>query len=336
MNFSDTSIEAVELERNWLGKIQPVAVSRITLPVGCITNGIILQPEALADAVEQLWQQAKPQALTSRAVAISIPESQVFSRVLRFPGAITTPQISETIQAQLSHYLPFSNAEVAYDFVTLSRKTDQVDVLLIAVAKTTLQGYRTLAAAAQWKLQTIELESISTARAVIAPQTPGAVVGIIDLGARTTIVSLFDSAGLRFTFNIPLAGNHLTEYVAKQLKLELVEAEQLKCELGLTGKTAKPLQTCLEPLVQKLTEAITYFNDTNHEAVQQFYLVGGTAQLPSMDTWLQDKLGVPCSRAKLLPAWAKNSIVDMMHCNALGLALGALPNYSGQMINFIK
>ncbi|MBI2416165.1 MAG: pilus assembly protein PilM [Candidatus Kerfeldbacteria bacterium] len=346
VNLSDYSVEAVELHRGIFSRLPAVtAISRITLADGIVNNGIILDQPALIAQLQVLWQQARPTPFQAKAVVVSLPESQVFTRLLSFPVGVSRDHIAATLQQQLGHYLPFTNNDVGHNFIQLGQRGQQQDILLVAVPRTILQSYRTLAQTMQWKLVAIELESISSARAVLSAVTPGTAQLLLDIGARTTIVSFFNHTGLLFTFNIPVAGQQLTQQIMKTAKLTAALAEQLKCRDGITGKNATvttALTTVLASIVSKIQEAKQYVENNYGHTVERIYCIGGTANLPGLMDWLQQQLGQPCGVAQLLASLRKNSTLALLqddglvYSNAVGLALGVVAkeqSFSGVNLN---
>lgn len=343
INFSDTSIEAVELEQGWLQGPAFSAFSRVLLPDGCIENGVILKPEIVVEQLRQLLAQAKPKAITTTAITLSLPEGQIFSRLLSFPKSSTQDQIEQTIIDQLSRFLPFEPGEVFFDTLPLGQRGDKVDVLLVAVQKTVVQGYEAIAQQLGWTVKAIELESISSARAVLDKIPARQAILLLDIGARTTIASWFDSSGLRYSYNIALAGNYFTEQVVKQLRCTPLEAEQRKQAEGFTGAMAPILTEAFSPILKQVREGLAYVQANYDLPTTAVHLLGGSARLPGLADFLTQQLHIETSLVQLLPKLKKNDILqqiqeeDSIYYNAVGLALGSSKAYQQRpTINFYR
>lgn len=343
VNFSDTSIEAVELTQGWLQPPRLSAFSRVILPDGCIDNGIILQSDVVITQLRQLCNQAKPNAILHPTVALSLPEGQVFSRLLSFPRASTGGEIEQTITAQLSRFIPFEPAEVWFDTLLLGERGDKRDVVLVAVQKKVIAEYETIAQQLGWTLKAIELESISSARAVLGMLAADQAVLLLDIGARTTIASWFDRYGLRYSYNIPLAGNYFTEQVVKKVHCTLLEAEQRKQAEGFSGIMAAILAEAFTPILKQLREGLAYVHANYHLPTTTVHLLGGSAQLPGLVDFLKEQLRLSAAPATLLPTLKKNDIVQhiqqegSIYFNAVGLALGSCKDFQQRpAINFYR
>lgn len=342
LNLSDASIEVAELQQGWFGRPKLIAVGRSVLPAGCIEQGVIKQLDVVIEKIKLACAEAKsdnvPHAITAKLATMAVPEAQIYSRLLRFPKDVSQEQLRHTIQVQFSDYLPFEITEVAYDYLRLGQTNDQIDVLLAAVPITILKSYTALCQQLGYHIQALELESISSARAVLSETSKAATSTLLlDLGAHTTIASWFDRYGLCFTFNQALAGEALTDSIVASLKVPVTEAEQLKQRLGLTGKTASSIQTTLQPLLTQIREGMNYVQQSAGLQTDRIMLIGGTAQLPGLADWLQGQLGVTVELAKLLPGLQTNGIIDGIYYNAIGLALGGSKHYQARpKINFYR
>lgn len=343
VNFSDTSIEAVELEQGWLNAPSFTAYSRVLLPDGCIENGIILKSATVIEQLRKLLVQAQPQAIKGQSVTLSLPEGQVFSRLLSFPKASSAEQIEQTIVDQLSRFIPFEPNEIVFDTMPMGTRGDKCDVLLVAVQKKVVKEYEAVATQLGWTLKSIELESISSARAVLAKIPAKAAVLLLDIGARTTIASWFDATGLRYSYNIAIAGNYFTNQLVKQLHCTPLEAEQRKQAEGLSGPVEKILTTAFMPILTQVREGLAYVQSNYGLPTTAVRLLGGSAQLPHLADFLSDQLQIETTLATLLPSVKKNGIIQQLqkegiiYYNAVGLALGSSKNYQQRpAINFYK
>ncbi len=335
LNLSDTSAELVELSGSLLQRSGWTQSVREELVEGLVENGIIHQVDALA---AKLAGQFKPGDL-----AMSIPEGQVYSRWLRFPLSAKLHDIRQTITEQAGHYFPFESHELVFDCISTGRIGDQQDVFCVAVPKKVLEGYRQLSKLLRCNLVRLELESLSSARAVL-PQLPthGSTL-ILDIGARTTIASWFMHSGLRFTFNIPLAGQYFTEQVQTHLKLTKLEAERLKQQLGFTKQVAPVLESAFAPVLKAIMEGISYVQSEWQMNTTHVVLLGGSAQLPKLTDYLDQQLHLPVGLPSALP-WEKTYGMVSTEAqeagymlNAVGLALGAVKAYRHwPSVNFIN
>lgn len=347
INISDSSVEAVVLTKSLFGGIKCSTVSRRVLPDGTVHNGKIADAVAMASELKQLFASAQPKPIQSGKIALSIPEAQTFTRILRFPIQTTDKEMEASVLTQISQYLPFEPSELVYDYIDLGSQAESKDVLVVAANKQVVAEYVTAVTAIGHHVHAIELESLSAARAVLDIPTDSTIVMLLDIGARTTNISFFGKQGLLFTYSVPIAGNEFTQTIASALRISENQAEKLKCERGFSesGRSKYDVKEVLTKaftvLVQKINEGIDYVEDTHNTKVHHAVIIGGSAQLPQLGDFLQDELHMPMMQATILPAIAKHSIFkpfnvdEVLYYNAVGLALGQLnPPPHNRYINF--
>lgn len=329
VNVSDSSVEVVELTTGWFGQARITAQQRTDLAEGLVDNGIIHDPVALAAAIQSIVPRGD--------LIMSIAEGQAYSRWLRFPASANARDIKNTIQSQCAQYVPFEANEVALDYLFAGKRGEQQDVLFLAVPRVVLTGYQELATALQCKLKRLELESLSSARAALNGLPSTGATLLLDVGARTTIASWFTKEGLRFSFNIPMAGHYFTTQVQKALKITPLEAERVKQRFGFNGKTKVVLAAAWQPIVKGVNEASSYLQAEFQLHTTAITLIGGSAQLPGVVDWLHEQWQLPVALPTVLPWQKKYGMVDALMLNAVGLVLGELKPYRDwPTVNFIN
>jgi type IV pilus assembly protein PilM len=161
---------------------------------------------------------------------------------------------------------------------------------------------------------------------------------IIDIGARTTNVSIFDSSRtLNLSVTIPIAGNHFTKAIAEELKKKDDEAEKLKRTFSLDDKETDNkilsiLQAHLQKIIKEIQNAIKYYEDKVGNKIEQVILVGGSALLPKLDEHFMAKLerkviiGNPLE--KILDTEVLDRKNSVLFANVIGLALRGVGDIS--------
>lgn len=349
INFADTSIEAVQAVSSWLGGAKVRSFNRMEIPAGVIENGSLRDETQLVNQVRQLLTTAKPKPITSQRVACSIPESQIFSRVLSFPLQVSLAEIHQSLQFQLPAYVPFEANAMYYDALPLGEHNGQTEVLAVALDRKILDAYVKLFDRLRMRIDTIELESISSSRAVMKLPPEGQLSLLLDIGSRTTIVSFFSQAGLCFTFNVPVAGALFTEQIAKTQNITIHQAEKIKCQYGFQAKgksaaVSDVLRAAWQPIITKIKEGIDYIETKTKSQLASIVLIGGSAQLPGLTAYLREQFNVETSLGSLLPIFKKNSILQaliqqqLMYADAAGLAAGPFKRSTAQApsINFFR
>jgi len=157
----------------------------------------------LVDAIKKLIHDTK---VSSREVDIAIPESQSFTRVIKFP-LLSDPEIASAVKWEAEQYIPIpiSEAIIQHEIVERREKTSppEVLVLLVAAPRALVEKYVNVTGQAGLTAGAVETSLIALTRS-LAPANQTSV--LVDMGARTTSMALAKNGQLVFSRTIPTAG----------------------------------------------------------------------------------------------------------------------------------
>lgn len=295
LDISDHSIEVLELS----SKNKVKAFARILLEQGIVKDGKILNKEKLAEKIKEVVAKAK---IKSKKVVLALPESKTFIHFFEKP---------EDIKEQAAKLIPWNLEEIYFDIQ---------DTLYVAVPKSIVDGYLEVLNKLGLEPIAFEIESLALGRALRAKNCL-----VVDIGARTTNLSIFDkNKKLKISANVAMAGNHFTKSIADKLKISLREAEKLKASYGLNetkkeGEVMLVLQKELQPIIEKIKKIINFYG----KDINQVLLVGGSAQIPKIDSYFSSNLNLKVSigKSSIAKQLKQKSILFNM---VIGLALRAL------------
>mgnify|MGYP001589839335 CR=1 FL=1 len=340
INCSDSSLEALELARDHDALVIK-SQSRVLLEGGIIENGKIIQPEKLKIAVQTLLAQAKPSALSGKDVVLTIPESRSFVQTYVLPQAIGVKQVPSALFSEARETLPVEADLIMADFQKVGETEDGTRYLFAATYSELIHEYVDFFASLRLKVSSITMESIALGAATVDESKEETVL-ILDIGARTTIASVFQNGSLQESININIAGNQLTAALAEKLKINVAEAEQRKTTAGLKhadGDSAALLiiQGQLQPLKDEIQLFIKFYEQRTRMSIGRVILAGGTAALPGLDEYFTDNLSLPTTLAEPLPLFRVSMDRPDLerYIVVLGLARIASGNYH-RVINFLE
>src|SRR3989344_7623939 len=317
LDISDHSIEAVLIKKTF-GRPKVAAYARTVLRGDVIRDGIIKNPERLAENIKKVLASGRPKPIRASRCILSLPDARAFTTIFKLPAGLKHSEIKNTIPYKAEEIIPFKSSEVYLDFLAKAGLT--------AVA--------------------FDLESISLARALVSPALINeakkhlakdskkfdAAILLMDIGARVTNLNIFDRNGIRQSLSIKIAGNRFSKALAAKLSVTEHEAEALKIKVGFDskqdkGRVALVLQKEFERLINETKKLINYYQEESGRRVGLVILAGGSSLLPGLDQHLTDNLGLPVKIGDILtkvndPAnliKAKNKSV--IFANVLGLGL---------------
>lgn len=108
----------------------------------------------------------------------------------------------------------------------------EVETNIVTAAAASVQNTIKALERADLHVEEFVLNPLASAEAVLLPAEKELAAIVVDIGAGTTDIALFDSKGLFFTSVIPIGGDYITSDLAVGLRTPLAQAEQIKKEHG--------------------------------------------------------------------------------------------------------
>ncbi|HRD01668.1 MAG TPA: cell division protein FtsA [Candidatus Saccharicenans sp.] len=128
----------------------------------------------------------------------------------------------------------------------------EVNVHIVTSAITSLQNLKNCLEKSNIGVQEIVLNQIATSYSTLTQDERELGVGLIDLGAGTTEVAIFERGSLWYTSTIPLGGDNFTNDIAVGLRTPIPEAEKIKKKYGCVALPVTEEQETIEvPTVGK-------------------------------------------------------------------------------------
>lgn len=269
----------------------------------------------IAQIVSKLFKEAN---VSSKDVAIALPETQVFTRSIKFP-LLTDQEISSAVKWEAEQYIPIPVKEAIIQHQVLERRENanppEVSVLLVAAPRDLVEKYIKVLQMAKINVINVETELISLVRALAPPEQTALVV---DFGARSTDIAIAKNRMLSFSRSVPTAGEALTRAIAQGLGIEYQQAEQYKKTYGFSQSQLEgKIKGALDPVFNMVTDEIKkaiHFYQTEHggESPNSAVISGGSAGLPELISVLSKALGIevgianPFSRLQVSEEAAKS------------------------------
>jgi type IV pilus assembly protein PilM len=343
INMSDYSIEILQLNK----KREVLAYGREVLEEGTIRYGTILNKEKLVKKIKSLLENTKPNKLEiskKLKVILSLPETKTFIYYFDLPEILQGEDLKRRIHEEASKIIPFKPEEIYWDYLVIPGEEIQ-HVLYAGTLKKIADDYAEVMKKSGLDLIVLDIESGSLGPALLESSFIKSASMIVDIGANTTTLSIFDNkCNLYLSVTIPVGGNHFTKVIAEKLNKGYDEAEELKRTFGFDDKKANNnvlpiLEDCFQKIIKEIQDAIKYYEGKFSIKVENIILVGGSALLPNFNEYLKLKLarkviiGDPIEKIKNFEISDRKDPV--LFTNVIGLALRGVNNVSAG-INFLK
>lgn len=266
----------------------------VALPPGAIVNGAVTEQATVTQALQELWA---INGFKGQRVILGVANPQVVVRPLQIPN-LNAQQRAKALPFQAREIIALPLDEVILDYAQVGDpdpKTGMVSGLLIATPRRPVLAAVAAVERAGLKVARVDLSSFGALRSIADEHL--VVQAVIDLGAHLTSIVIHDHGVPRMVRTLARGGQELTDLLVANLDLSPDEAEQVKCETGLTGRgdaAADALQSGVRPLLAEIRSSITYFRAGGDGAqLEGISLTGGGSALPGLAAALSSQNGVP-------------------------------------------
>lgn len=295
LDIGSKSVKVVELVKD--GSAWKLRSSGIISYSGNVVDDMKSDKEeaTLAEQIKKLHKEAR---VGSKDVAITLPETKVYMRTVKFP-LLTDSEIASAVKWEAEQYIPIPKEEAIIQHQIIERRETtsppSTIVLLVAAPKVLVSKYAKLVEKSGLRLVAVETELISLVRS-LAPIDK--TVMIVDFGAVSTDIAIAKNGQLMFSRSIPTAGDAFTRAVSQGLGLETKQAEEYKRTYGLSptqieGKVKAVLDPVFRTVAEEMKKASQFYkSDAQEEPPTGVILSGGTSNMPDIASYFTALLGI--------------------------------------------
>lgn len=293
LDVGSTSIKLIKSD----GK-KITAISVIPNPSG--KNLVTMNNAEKISLVDQLKEAIKSLGLKGKQVVASIPESLVYSRVLKFP-IMSSPELATAIKWELDQSVPFPPNDVEMSWAVMEKPDkvkgdEKISVYVVAVPSSVSDSYVQLLELLELQPLRIENEIPALVRSFSASLNNDSPSIIAEIGASGISLVLSGKDKIFGNYSLPFGGAVLTKLVADAFGLPLAQAESYKRTYGmakdqLEGKMFTVLKPAIDNLIGEIKKiALSFQNEHKGSFVNRMILTGGGAYLLGLIPYLSASL----------------------------------------------
>lgn len=343
LDIGTRAVKYVQLERQKNGaKMRAWGVSTTTDKV--MHDGVITNVSLAAKIIERMVSKHSVGQLTTNRVAMSIPVSKVFTRVLSLPN-MSKKELDEAVRTEIQQSVPMAVEKLYWDYEVIETDDPATNsVQLIATPKEIVDSYEAVCKVLGLDLALIQTNIHADAQlcAAYGEATKGAPSIIVDIGGASMDIGVFDNA-LRATGTVGYGGDSITNAIEQSLGITHAEAHEIKVNEGLgAGARQKKVKQALDPVLQNMASEIQKMRRfyaeriSDNDPISQVLLVGGGANMPGLGDYFVDTLQLP---SRVVAPWsgitmgklqAPEKVDQPRFLTCLGLALADPDEVAGQ------
>ena len=287
-------------------------------PPGMLVEGVIAEPQALAQELKELLAEARTK---KRYVVTAVPNPSVILRTLQVPK-MPLKEMEEAVRWEAERYIPFPIDEVVLDFAPLDPLAEvadgeQVEVMVGAARQEAVASLLEALRGAGLTPIILDVKPFAGLYPLEAQLSsdPEGVSVAVEIGAESTSLVLLKGDRPLAVRILTLSGKDFTEAIGKSFGLDFLTAEEVKRTYGLAtiptedeellldfdaereryspAKTYDAIRPVLVELTQEIRRSLEFFRVQLGDIQPEVgYLYGGGSRLRGLSTLLTDTLGV--------------------------------------------
>ena len=222
------------------------------------------------------------------------------SVIVRYVPMMRLPdeELKAAMAYEADKYIPFEVDDVVLDCQRLETDedlgSDQMKVLLVAVKRTLVDDHVNMIESLGMQPIVVDVDVFALGNAFEQRMQrlgidDATVRGLIDIGSSKTNINIVKGTTSYFTREIYVAGNNITEAVAKRFGEDPSDVERMKEDPGGALETMQDaIMVVLEEIGNEIRLSFDYYENQFDEEVTEVYISGGSVQFPGMDSLLSN------------------------------------------------
>ncbi len=297
-------------------------------------QGVIVDYEEMTKVTHKLLTKQLVGTLTSKHVAISIPNYNSFSRVLTLPK-MSDKDLKAAINAEVDQSIPISSEELYFDHsITRTLKDGMQEIQVIAAPRAIIDSYTSVFAALGLTIALIESNITAMTRIVVHAEPHDVNTLIVDVGSTSCDISIYDGKAIRATGTVNCSSERITKNIASVLGVSMQQAHSIKTRYGLEvskkqDQILKATEPELDKLINEIRKVIRYFTDRSSKSnpIGQIIILGGGANLPGLASYITNhtrvatRLCAPWNNLTFDKLQPPHELETTLYTTAGGLAL---------------
>lgn len=296
LDISSTAIKLLELSKSGEKyRIESYAV--MGLPQGAIVERQIRDPEAVSSHIKQLVDRCGTKA---KSVAVAVTGPSVIIKRIQMPAGLSDQDLESRILFDAEKYISFPIEEISLDFEVLgpSSKEGQIDVLFVACRSENVEALADVVRGAGLVPEIVDIEVFALARAyefvsAELETSSDANVALIDIGARSTSITILSDGSIGVPREVNFGGHLLTDQIMHRYGLSHEEAGQAKRLGGLPEDyNSEVLGPWVDDAVEQLQSNLrNYLPSVGLSEVDHVVFSGGGAAIPGLAESFEKRTG---------------------------------------------
>ena len=290
---------------------------QVALPAGAVKDGEVVDEQAVANALKQLWAQAR---FSSKKVVVGVANQKVVVRQIDLPW-LPTDELKKSLPYQVQDFIPIPVEQAILDYHPVEDVVDDhgtrvLRVLLVAAARDMVTSMLGAVTRAGLHPVMVDLTPFAVLRSLAAVEEVGMsgvpAEAIVDAGASVTNIVVHQGGVPRFVRILLMGGGDVTEAVADRMGVPLEHAESVKQQMGMMGAVtagaethpaSRVIESTGATFVEEVRGSLDYYLAQQGAArLRRILLTGGGSRLGGLAERLSAATRLPVETASPMPS----------------------------------
>ncbi|MES4792054.1 MAG: hypothetical protein C4321_02885 [Chloroflexota bacterium] len=272
-------------------------VSRVEAPEGCVREGQVLNPDALAGALRRLWEKG---GFSRREVVVSVPDCVLTEQMLKVPPAPPAEQRT-IVRGELDRFATVT-PESHFDFLPMADDGGPGgNTLAFLVEEGVIRGYQEALERAGLASVAFEPAGMAALRSVQLGTPPRENSAVVYVGETCSEMAFLEEGRLRYFRRLDPGLREMTGMPEGERRFfehgpEHSELARFIAAQDLTALPAHRDGSELAPLAQEIRRSLQYYARSYGEDSRPGYitLLGDYSALDALGRRLSDELNIEC------------------------------------------
>lgn len=312
IDIGSSSIKLARLDKS--GR-KPKLLNFSSIPVepDAIVDGSVIDRMAVVDAIRALLE---TEQIKTRDCCVGVSGHTVIAKKIGVP-VMTETELEQAIEFEAEQYIPDDVADVNIDWQILwvpdlasAGENEQMEVLLVAVKKDTIQDHISLMVEAGLTPRVVDLDALAIENAYelnyleageeewASESEKARIVALVNIGAQIININILNNGVTTYIRDMSnYGGDRYTQALQRELNISNQQAEALKLGVDLAGfspmKISPIVQSVTEEIVREINKSFEFYRTNfGEEDIHKVVLSGGCANIRGIDRFLGEMLYV--------------------------------------------
>ena len=287
-------------------------IGQVALPPGAVQRGEVRMPEAVSEAIRELWRRS---GFKAREVVLGVGNQRVVVREVTLPS-LPDKELRQSLPYQVQDLVPIPLDQAVLDFDRLEELElegrQMVRLLVVAAQREMVDAHVSAVTDARLEPVGVDLVPFCLVRSIGEydglglEESEAGGEAVVDVGADVTNICVHERGIPRFVRILPSGGREVTRGIAGTLGISEEEAEIV--QRGGSIAPAVPDEAASQALRERgagLADEVRssldfYRAQTPTAQVSRLRVSGGGSKMPGFVELLAERTGVPAARGSLL------------------------------------